>query len=256
MLSSFTVETFETAPLIGNVLSGGEGAVESLNLPHFTLYANLPAIEILDQPTLQAHNTTPAGNRFLNFDSWAFPSGTDGELEFEFTQPVFAFGFDYTGVTPGARTFHVRVSGQGFYLLNQPTTSPTGLVDGFWGIISSTPFPFAEIDDAEDGFFGIDQVTFAVPDSDGDGVPDSQDVCLDTPAGAVVDAQGCSLDQLVPCAGPRTGGTWRNHGEYVSAIAETAEAFLAAGLSTEDQADAIVRTAAQSDCGKNATRFK
>jgi hypothetical protein len=92
----------------------------------------------------------------------------------------------------------------------------------------------------------------SVLDTDGDGVPDSEDVCPDTPAGANVDAQGCSIDQLVPCAGPRTGGTWRNQGEYVSAVTRTAEAFLAAGLITEAQKDAAVRAAAQSDCGKGA----
>jgi len=32
------------------------------------------------------------------------------------------------------------------------------------------------------------------PDSDGDGVPDSRDRCPDTPAGVVVDANGCPLD--------------------------------------------------------------
>jgi hypothetical protein len=100
--------------------------------------------------------------------------------------------------------------------------------------------------------FSMTMVPAGVPDTDGDGVPDSEDVCSGTPAGAVVDAQGCSIDQLVPCAGPRTGGPWRNHGQYVSAVTRTAEAFLAAGLITEAQKDAAVRAAAQSDCGKKA----
>jgi hypothetical protein len=89
-----------------------------------------------------------------------------------------------------------------------------------------------------------------VPDADGDGVPDSQDQCPNTPAGAVVDAYGCSIDQLVPCAGPVGGGVWRNHGQYVSAVRSVADAFLAAGLITTDQRDAIVQEAARSNCGK------
>ena len=89
-----------------------------------------------------------------------------------------------------------------------------------------------------------------IQDSDGDGVADSQDKCPNTPAGAVVDAHGCTIDQLVPCAGPASGGTWKNRGQYVSAVARTAEAFLAAGLITEAEKAAIVKTAAQSDCGR------
>ena len=39
-------------------------------------------------------------------------------------------------------------------------------------------------------------------DSDHDGVPDYLDQCPDTPAGEVVDTNGCSLAQLCPCVGP------------------------------------------------------
>jgi hypothetical protein len=86
-------------------------------------------------------------------------------------------------------------------------------------------------------------------DADADGVPDSLDQCPGTPAGAIVDANGCSIDQIAPCSGPAPGGTWKNHGQYVSAVAQAAEAFLAQGLISEEQADAIVAQAAQSNCG-------
>jgi len=86
-------------------------------------------------------------------------------------------------------------------------------------------------------------------DADGDGVADSLDACPDTEAGAIVDANGCSIDQLAPCSGPTSGGTWKNHGQYVSAVAHVAEAFLALRLITENQAEAIVSQAAQSNCG-------
>src|SRR5262249_23579407 len=43
------------------------------------------------------------------------------------------------------------------------------------------------------------QITFfPTPDSDGDGVVDSADLCPDTPSGAVVNVNGCSIDQLCP----------------------------------------------------------
>ena len=89
-------------------------------------------------------------------------------------------------------------------------------------------------------------------DADADGVADSLDQCPGTPAGAIVDADGCSLDQIAPCNGPASGGTWRNHGQYVSTVAQAVESFEAQGLISADQADEIVEQAAQSDCGANS----
>jgi len=86
-------------------------------------------------------------------------------------------------------------------------------------------------------------------DADGDGVADSLDLCPGTPAGAIVDAHGCSIAQLAPCSGPASGGTWKNHGQYVSTVAHTVEAFLAQDLISADQAGEIVAQAAQSSCG-------
>ncbi len=86
-------------------------------------------------------------------------------------------------------------------------------------------------------------------DEDGDGIADSLDLCPGTPAGAIVDANGCSIDQIAPCSGPASGGTWNNHGQYVSTVAHAAEAFLAQGLITAEQAEEIVSQAAQSECG-------
>jgi len=87
-------------------------------------------------------------------------------------------------------------------------------------------------------------------DADGDGIPDSLDLCPGTPVGAIVDAEGCSIDQLAPCSGPAAGGAWKNHGQYVSAISRVVEVFLVEGLITAEQAEAIVSQAAQSNCGK------
>jgi hypothetical protein len=64
-----------------------------------------------------------------------------------------------------------------------------------------------------------------------------------------VDANGCSIDQLAPCAGPASGGTWKNHGQYVSTVAQAAESFVAQGLISEEQAEEILAQAAQSNCG-------
>ena len=86
-------------------------------------------------------------------------------------------------------------------------------------------------------------------DTDLDGVADSVDQCPGTPAGAIVDADGCSIDQLVPCDGPASGGSWKSHGQYVSSVARVVGDFLAEGLITEDEADEIVAQAAESNCG-------
>ena len=87
--------------------------------------------------------------------------------------------------------------------------------------------------------------TLPIVDSDGDGVPDPSDQCPGTPSGEVVNAHGCSIEQLVPCDGP-----WKNHGQYVSAIVRTSRAFASAGLITARQQRDTIAAAARSDCGK------
>jgi hypothetical protein len=82
-------------------------------------------------------------------------------------------------------------------------------------------------------------------DSDGDGVPDKDDQCPDTPSGTVVNAHGCSIEQLVPCNGP-----WMNHGQYVRTIVKIAGQFRKAGLLTRHEQRKIVLRAAKSDCGQ------
>ncbi len=86
-------------------------------------------------------------------------------------------------------------------------------------------------------------------DLDGDGVPDSLDACPNTPLCSIVDSSGCSIDQLAPCEGPASGGSWKNHGQYTAAVAQAAEHFLAEGIISESEKDAIVAAAAQSPCG-------
>lgn len=82
-------------------------------------------------------------------------------------------------------------------------------------------------------------------DADGDGVPDSDDQCADTPRGAVADATGCSIEQLAPCDGP-----WRNHGQFLQALRAVTSRFVQQGLITEQQRRAILNDGASSDCGK------
>ena len=85
-------------------------------------------------------------------------------------------------------------------------------------------------------------------DADGDGVSDDNDSCSDTPADVAVDGNGCGGAQNIAVAAP-CDGDWKNHGQYVSAADQAAEDQVAAGLLTEEEAEAIVSEAAQSMCG-------
>ena len=82
-------------------------------------------------------------------------------------------------------------------------------------------------------------------DSDHDGVPDERDACPNTPTGAVVNTQGCSISQLCPC-----DGAWRNHGDYVGCVVEHAGQFQRKGLISATERRDFVRDAASSECGR------
>jgi hypothetical protein len=123
-----------------------------------------------------------------------------------------------------------------------------GIIDnstlgGYFQIVNSSTTP------TNSGTAVFQDITIGATDLDGDGVPDSLDTCPNTPLCSVVDANGCSLDQLAPCEGPASGGAWKNHGQYMSAVAQALEQFLAQGLISADQKDALVSAAAQSPCG-------
>lgn len=82
------------------------------------------------------------------------------------------------------------------------------------------------------------------PDSDGDGVFDAEDACPDTTS-SPVDDNGCAIDQYCEC-----DDDWRNHGAYVSCVAQTAEDFLEQGLIDKAEKDARVSEAGRSACGQ------
>ncbi|WP_437870747.1 hypothetical protein [Sorangium sp. So ce363] len=169
-------------------------------------------------------NVTPVGN-IVNIG--AFPSGSELIFFIEVTDTGDVF---YSG--PGSR-------------------NPDGLVHAFVKALS-TPIGdefyigFEDLFGGGDGDF--DDIQFIVRlelDEDGDGVGDlTQDLCLDTEAGDVVDADGCSIAQLCPCDDP-----WKNHGAYVSCVAHAAEEFVESELITDDEKDVIASAAAQSSCG-------
>ena len=70
----------------------------------------------------------------------------------------------------------------------------------------------------------------------------------------VMDAESI-IDQLVPCSGPASGGTWKNHGQYVSSVAHAAQLLANLGCISPGIGQ-IVSEAARSDCGKSKNNQK
>lgn len=96
------------------------------------------------------------------------------------------------------------------------------------------------------------------PDSDGDGVPDTMDLCPDSDVRAkvVVDASpttidnsaddhGCTIQDLVN----KLQAAARNHGKYVSGIAKLANDLRKAGTITNEQSKEMKTGAAHSTIG-------
>ena len=67
--------------------------------------------------------------------------------------------------------------------------------------------------------------------------------------GDVVNETGCSIAELAPCEHSVGGDKWKNHGAFMKVVAHTSENFVAAGLISEAEKDAIVSAAGQSKCG-------
>ncbi len=61
---------------------------------------------------------------------------------------------------------------------------------------------------------------------------------------------GTSLEDLVPCSGPLSGGTWKNHGQYVSTVSRVTRDLVRQGVITRRERSGLVSSAARSDCGK------
>jgi hypothetical protein len=84
------------------------------------------------------------------------------------------------------------------------------------------------------------------------------DITLQGPFNASFSLSGETIEQrieeLVPCSGPASGGTWKNHGQYVRTIAHVSQMFVNQGLISGSEKGQIVSDAAQSSCGKKSKK--
>ena len=168
-----------------------------------------------------------SGNGSLN----TYPVGITKELGQTIANQTYAVSFFITKYEDNsslplsgvsfADFMALRIGGTGGTMLW--TNTPTPVENAVWvqwsGLYTPSPSdvgrPFlfhAERNLRGRSSIAIDGPVVAQPlihDADGDGIEDGLDQCPDTTPGTAVDANGCSLDELVPCAGPRSGGALR-----------------------------------------------
>lgn len=166
-IGPFSVETFESASLVGACTGGG---VASQAFSGFSASTAPTATKVLASGCDGANNTTPAGFRYLLSDTDI--AGVGSSTLFTLDNAMLAFGFDYTDFEVGPFTATVNGTGYGI----------TG-VGGFWGILDTTAFSTVTVL-GSDSSVGFDDVTLQVT-----AVPEPTSLAL---LGAVLGAFGLS----------------------------------------------------------------
>jgi hypothetical protein len=186
-----------------------------------------------------------SGGTFIGLVS----SGGGGLLR---AQGLSAAGNSRVSVSGGSFTASGASSNLGLLVLDNAQVTlfgkdfnlPFGLISPSTGTITGT----LQSDESIDVSFFQSRsgqiILSSLPDTDGDGVLDGFDSCPGTPAGDVVNTEGCAIAQLCPC-----DNSWRTRGAYVSCVAHAAEDFVAEDLITEAEKDATLSEAGASSCG-------
>jgi hypothetical protein len=141
-------------------------------------------------------------------------------------------GFDYNG--PTSTDVHVLLNGVSVF---------DAFVEGFGSSISFSTNLSVTAGDTIDVAVGVGRNGHYIDDTTG----------LSLTIVATAARRGPELlESLVPCAGPRDGGRWKNHGEYQSTLVQVARQLVAEGLLTKNEMRRSIADAARSDCGKKA----
>jgi hypothetical protein len=223
------------------VIDGGVALVQVVNVPNFEdrgiIEFGLPPVlspATVRNARLILSVSASMGPYPLELNIYAYPADGSANLS-DFDAGVHIRSVSYTGeatlildVTDAVSNLAGRTAYIGFNF--RLPLSPINLNGPFIAFGS--------------GEFGS-PAKLVINDEDADGVEDSEDECPGTPAGAIVNATGCSIDQLCPCSGP-----WRNHHEYVACVRETAADFVRDGLITRSAAREIIQAAQRSNCGR------
>ena len=151
-LGTFTVETFEAAPLVG---TAGSGAVAAIAFTDFTVSTVPNAAKVYNASHFGSHNTTPAGANYLYLDTDIAYQGS--VATFAFSDPIRAFGFSYTGMNETGTLFRVIISGVDYLLQN--TLNPDDEL--FWGYIGDPFFSQVVLNSGIDSGYGVDDVTYS-----------------------------------------------------------------------------------------------
>lgn len=135
-------------------------------------------------------------------------------------------------------------------LLSSPPNSPIPIEIELVAFANATDGPDADGDGIPDALDLCPRHPDAGQrDSDLDGIGDACDTCPDTVLGAPVLSNGCSVEQICPCAGPRPGELWADQRSYVTCVARVLKILVGAGEITRDQARQISQAAVRSGCG-------
>ena len=86
-------------------------------------------------------------------------------------------------------------------------------------------------------------------DCDDDGVPNARDLCGGTPFGALINSNGCAIEQICPCQ------DWPGHADYIACVERTTAEFESAGLITSERRAQLLAEAQRANCPPGLIQF-
>jgi len=92
-------------------------------------------------------------------------------------------------------------------------------------------------------------------DEDRDGVGDPCDLCEGASAG-LINANGCTVDQICPCNERRDGAPWESRAQYLRCVAAEARVLRSEGQLSTGDAWRLVRDASRSVCGRTVLALR
>jgi len=151
------ISSYDKDPMnYGTVGDLSSGALSGLNFYDFLVQTTPNALKVISGTDgYGSFDTTgDVQQKFLYLDTDIAFQGS--ATTFTMHNPVYGFGFDYTGVTQSGGTFTADVMGSSYNLALNPNVS-TAL---FWGVISTTQFTQILITTSTDSGYGVDEVTY------------------------------------------------------------------------------------------------